>query len=59
MQIWASRDDDQIPFAHAERLAKALAHNPRVELQVGRGLHNERADDFERRLADFFAKSLQ
>ena len=58
VQIWASRDDDQIPVAHAERLSKALAHNPRAELHVGRGLHNERADDFERRLADFFAKSL-
>ena len=58
VQIWASRDDDQIPFAHAERLQKALANNPRAELHVGRGLHNERVDDFERRLADFFAKSL-
>jgi pimeloyl-ACP methyl ester carboxylesterase len=58
VQIWASRDDDQIPFAHAERLQKALANNPRAEFQFGRGLHNERADDFERRLADFFARSL-
>ena len=58
VQIWASRDDDQIPFVHAERLQKALASNPRAELVVGRGLHNERAEDFERRLADFFARSL-
>jgi pimeloyl-ACP methyl ester carboxylesterase len=58
VQIWASRDDDQIPFVHAERLSKALAGNPRAELHVGRGLHNARADDFERRLAEFFAKSL-
>jgi uncharacterized protein len=58
VQIWASRDDDQIPFAHAERLQKALAGNPRAEFQFGRGLHNERAEDFERRLADFFAGAL-
>ena len=58
VQIWASRDDDQIPFAHAERLQQALAGNPRAEFQFGRGLHNERAEDFERRLIEFFAKSL-
>ena len=58
VQLWASRDDEQIPFAHAERLQKALAANPRAEFQLGRGLHNERAEDFERRLVEFFAKSL-
>ena len=58
VQIWASRDDDQIPFAHAERLQRALAGNPRAEFAFGRGLHNERAEDFERRLVEFFAKSL-
>lgn len=58
VQIWASRDDDQIPFAHAERLQKALAGNPRAEFQFGRGLHNERAEDFERRLVEFFARAL-
>jgi pimeloyl-ACP methyl ester carboxylesterase len=58
VQIWASRDDDQIPFAHAERLQKALAGNPRAEFQFGRGLHNERAEGFERRLVEFFARSL-
>jgi pimeloyl-ACP methyl ester carboxylesterase len=58
IQIWASRDDDQIPFGHAERLQRALAENPRAEFQFGRGLHNERAQDFERRLIEFFAKSL-
>ena len=58
VQIWASRDDDQIPFGHAERLQRALGGNPRAEFQFGRGLHNERADDFERRLTEFFAKSL-
>jgi pimeloyl-ACP methyl ester carboxylesterase len=58
VQIWASRDDDQIPFAHAERLQRALAGNPRAEFQFGRGLHNERAEDFDRRLVEFFAKAL-
>jgi pimeloyl-ACP methyl ester carboxylesterase len=58
VQIWASRDDDQIPFGHAERLQRALARNPRAEFQFGRGVHNERAEDFERRLVEFFATSL-
>jgi dipeptidyl aminopeptidase/acylaminoacyl peptidase len=58
VQIWASRDDDQIPFAHAERLQRALAGNPRAEFHFGRGLHNERATDFEHRLAEFFARTL-
>jgi pimeloyl-ACP methyl ester carboxylesterase len=58
VQIWASRDDDQIPFAHAERLQKALAGNPRAEFEFSRGLHNERAEGFERRLIEFFARSL-
>jgi pimeloyl-ACP methyl ester carboxylesterase len=58
VQIWASRDDDQIPFAHAERLQKALAGNRRAEFQFGRGLHNERTEGFERRLAEFFATAL-
>jgi pimeloyl-ACP methyl ester carboxylesterase len=58
LQIWASRDDDQIPFVHAERLQRALAGNPRAEFHFGRGLHNERAADFEHRLAEFFAKAL-
>jgi uncharacterized protein len=58
VQLWASRDDDQIPFAHAERLQRALAGNPRAEFHFGRGLHNERASDFERRLVEFFARTL-
>jgi dipeptidyl aminopeptidase/acylaminoacyl peptidase len=53
-----SRDDEQIPFAHAERLAAALRDNPRVDLHFGRGLHNDRAPDFERRLTAFFVKHL-
>ena len=58
VQIWASRDDDQIPFVHAERLQKALAANPRAEFEFGRGLHNERVEGFEPRLIEFFARSL-
>jgi pimeloyl-ACP methyl ester carboxylesterase len=58
VQLWASRDDEQIPFAHAERLQQALAGNPRAEFHHGRGLHNERTEGFERRVSEFFARSL-
>ena len=58
VQVWASRDDDQIPFAHAERLQRALAGNPRAIVHVGRGRHTERAADFEHRLIEFFAQAL-
>ena len=58
VQLWASRDDDQIPFAHAERLQKALAHNAGARLHVGQGVHNERVEGFERQLIEFFAASL-
>ena len=58
VQVWASRDDDQIPFAHAERLQRALARNPHAEFEFGRGLHTERAADFDRRLVEFFARTL-
>jgi pimeloyl-ACP methyl ester carboxylesterase len=51
----ASRADEQIPFAHAERLARALAGNARAELLVmDRGRHGELPAGFEARLADFF-----
>lgn len=56
--IAASRDDEQIPFAHAERLQRAMAGNPRAEFSFGTGLHNDRADDFDRRLVEFFLKNL-
>src|SRR5262249_39066710 len=58
VQIWASRDDEQIPFAHAERLQRALAGNPRAEFRFGRGRHVDRADDFERGLVEFFNRAL-
>src|SRR5437667_143831 len=51
----ASREDDQIPFAHAERLHEALAANPRAEFVfTARGRHGELAPDFAARLARFF-----
>lgn len=51
----ASREDEQIPFAHAERLARALAANPRAELLfMARGRHGALPPDFEARLAAFF-----
>jgi dipeptidyl aminopeptidase/acylaminoacyl peptidase len=54
----ASRDDEQIPFSHAERLRAALTGNPRAEFAFGRGLHNERAADFEARTHAFFTRHL-
>lgn len=51
--------DDQIPFGHAERLRAALAGNPHAEFILdGPGRHNDRPPDFDRRLADFFRRSL-
>jgi pimeloyl-ACP methyl ester carboxylesterase len=51
----ASRADEQIPFAHAERLGRALAGNPRAELMTtNRGRHGELPPGFEARLAEFF-----
>ncbi len=51
----ASREDEQIPFRHAERLREALATNPRAEfLFMARGRHGEMPPDFAARLARFF-----
>ena len=56
----ASRDDEQIPFAHAERLREALAGNPRAEFEfLDRGRHGVLAPDAEARLERFFARSLE
>lgn len=55
--VWliASREDEQIPFRHAERLRAALAKNPRAEFEfMARGRHGELPPDFEARLARFF-----
>ena len=51
----ASRDDEQIPFAHAERLQRALAHDPRSEFEfTGRGRHGELPRGLEASLTRFF-----
>ena len=59
VQISASREDEQIPFEHTERLQRALAGNPRAEFHVGTGSHNERAHGFEARLVAFFTRALR
>jgi uncharacterized protein len=54
-----SRQDEQIPFAHAERLRTALAANRRAEFEfIDRGRHGELPTGFEGRLARFFQRSL-
>ena len=51
----ASRADEQIPFAHAERLRRALSGNARAEVvTTDRGRHGELPAGFEARLAEFF-----
>jgi len=56
----ASRDDDQIPFSHAERLRAALAGSPRAEYELmDRGRHGVLAPDVERRLEGFFRRVLE
>jgi len=54
-----SRQDEQIPFVHAERLRTALAANARAEFEfIERGRHGELPAGFEGRLARFFRRSL-
>jgi uncharacterized protein len=54
-----SRQDEQIPFTHAERLRTALAANRRAEFEfTDRGRHGELPAGFEGRLARFFRRSL-
>jgi dipeptidyl aminopeptidase/acylaminoacyl peptidase len=51
----ASREDEQIPFGHAERLRRALAKNPRTELVfTDRGRHGELPRGFDASLVRFF-----
>jgi len=51
----ASREDEQIPFAHAERIRRALAHDPRSEFEfTDRGRHGELPRGFEASLMRFF-----
>jgi uncharacterized protein len=55
----ASRQDEQIPFRHAERLREALAGNPRAEFEfMDRGLHGALGLEVERRLERFFERWL-
>ncbi|MBI2054865.1 MAG: alpha/beta fold hydrolase [Candidatus Sungbacteria bacterium] len=54
-----SRRDEQISFAHAERLRQALAQNERAEFyMIAEGLHGELPPDFNIRLKKFFGKNL-
>ena len=54
-----SRQDDQIPFAHAERLQRALATNGGAQFAfVDRARHGELGRELERRVADFFGEHL-
>jgi uncharacterized protein len=59
--VWLvhSRQDEQIPFRHAERLQAALAANRRAEFDfMERGRHGELPGGFEGRLAAFFRRAL-
>ncbi len=54
-----SRQDEQIPFRHAERLRAALATNPKAEFEfMDRGRHGELGPGFEGRLVRFFHRAL-
>jgi len=56
----ASRDDEQIPFRHAELLRDALAANPRAEFEfTDQGRHGMLAPDAEQRLERFFLRALE
>jgi pimeloyl-ACP methyl ester carboxylesterase len=60
LYLIASRDDEQIPFRHAERLRAALAANPRAEYEfMDRGRHGMLAPDVEQRLERFFQRALE
>jgi pimeloyl-ACP methyl ester carboxylesterase len=59
--VWLlhSRQDEQIPFGHAERLRAALAGNRQAEFEfMARGRHGELPPDFEGRLVRFFRRAL-
>jgi pimeloyl-ACP methyl ester carboxylesterase len=54
-----SRQDEQIPFRHAEQLRAALATNTRAEFEfMERGRHGELPAGFEGRMARFFQRAL-
>jgi pimeloyl-ACP methyl ester carboxylesterase len=55
VMLVASRQDEQIPFAHAERLRRVLARDTRSEFVfMDRGRHGELPRGFEASLAQFF-----
>jgi len=54
-----SRADEEIPFHHAERLARALAGNPRAQIVFAdEGYHGALGAQVQERLARFFLESL-
>ena len=60
--VWLvhSRQDEQIPFRHAERLQLALAGNRRAEFDfMNTGRHGDLPHGFEMRLAAFFRSALE
>lgn len=58
--VIASREDEQIPFHHAEALQAALRANPAAELVVlPNGRHAELPPDFSSRLVRFFRAHLE
>lgn len=55
-----SREDEQIPFGHAERLQRALAQNPEAVFWFPEhGRHGELPLDFHARVAAFFKTHLR
>jgi dipeptidyl aminopeptidase/acylaminoacyl peptidase len=55
-----SRADDQIPFHHARRLARALGANRGAQFVfVDQGYHGALDPDLQQRIADFFQGSLR
>jgi fermentation-respiration switch protein FrsA (DUF1100 family) len=56
----ASREDEQIPFHHAEALQTALRPNPAAEfILLPHGRHAELPPDFNSRLVRFFRTHLE
>ncbi len=54
------REDEQIPFAHAEQLKALLAGNPQAEFYfLERGRHGELPTDFNERISNFFLRNLR
>ena len=54
-----SRQDEQIPFRHAERLRTALSNNPKAEFDfMDRGRHGEMPAGFEGKVSRFFRRAL-